>query len=214
MKSYIKSMVSTVIEKQEEMYRNLNEILERKDTESIMREQAWRHQELERAKRNEQDRKQEISRNLALISFIQKSLGQDIQIPNPLHTDDRQCDENCYCEGNDDIETESDINNRRWPKSEVQALITVRTAIHQKGSKGFSWEEVAVGLSGMGYNRTAKKCKEKWDNINKYYRKTKENGSARKSNTCTYFKELEMLYKTDSTPANSHDEDSSAMGLD
>lgn len=56
-----------------------------------------------------------------------------------------------------------DPSNRRWPKSEVQSLITVRAALDHKflnGHKSSVWEEVAIGLSKMGYSRTAKKCKE------------------------------------------------------
>ncbi|KAK1424143.1 hypothetical protein QVD17_19461 [Tagetes erecta] len=223
---YIESMMKTVTKKQEEMYKQLTEMLEKNEKESIMREQAWKKQEIERAKRDEQARKQQVSQSLALISFIQNSLGQEIQIPNFLEKqgDDQENQEALKSDaaGNDDIEMNNiieydcDPNTKRWPKSEVQALITVRAALNHKfsgkGSKGSIWDDVAASLSGMGYNRTPKKCKEKWENINKYYRRTMEKGKESKS--CAYFSELEMLHKTGIISANSHDEDQSNKGLD
>ncbi|CAH1423709.1 unnamed protein product [Lactuca virosa] len=234
LESFIESMMKTVIAKQEEMHKQLMEILEQKETERIKREETWKKQELERAKREEQARKQEISRSLALITFIQNSLGQTIEIPNPNldATQENQNEETCKSDNpgnnNNDVELichdpisssnleehdQCDSNMKRWPKSEVQALITVRAALNQKFTgkcpRGGVWEEVAAGLSGMGYNRTPKKCKEKWDNINKYYRRTMENRkeSSGKSQVCTYFNELEMLYKTGFISGNSHEED-------
>ncbi|KAI3499024.1 hypothetical protein L1887_34816 [Cichorium endivia] len=225
LESFIESMMKTVIKKQEEMHQQLINVLEQKETERIKREETWKKQETERAKREEQARKQEISRSLALISFIQNSLGQKIEIPNPIESHENQNDlENCKSDVGNDLEVicdpsnnleehEFDSNIKRWPKSEVQALITVRVALNQKftgkGLKGSLWEEVAAGLSGMGYNRTPKKCKEKWENINKYYRRTMEKGkeSGGKSNVCAYFNELEMLYKSGFISGTSHDED-------
>lgn len=190
------------MEKQEQMHNQLVEILEKKENESIMREEAWKKQEIERAKMNEQARSQEISRSLALISFIQNTLGQEVQIPKPHNA------LNLAKKGEN--KEENLKFDARWPKSEVQALITVRAALNQrfdgKGSKGSIWEDVAADLSSMGYNRTPKKCKEKWDNINKYYRRTVEKGTASKSQVCTYFRELEMLNQTKLSSANSHDE--------
>ncbi|KAK9051837.1 hypothetical protein SSX86_028468 [Deinandra increscens subsp. villosa] len=222
---YVESMMKTIIEKQEQMHRQLIDMLEKNEKESIMREQAWKKQEIERAKRDEKARKQHISQSKALISFIQNSLGHEIEIPSPL---EKSCEnyenhENSKYDaaGNDDIEmnnieeSEHDPNTKRWPKSEVQALITVRAALNHKfngkGSKGSIWDDVAVGLSGMGYNRTPKKCKEKWENINKYYRRTKEKGKESKS--CTYFSELEMLHKTGFISADSHDDDDQSVKL-
>lgn len=101
-----------------------------------------------------------------------------------------------------------DPSNNRWPDVEVQALIAVRTALEHKfghmGSKGSIWEEIAGALQGMGYNRSAKKCKEKWENINKYYRRTVGSGKKRpvNSKTCPYFDELDNLYRNGSLERN------------
>ncbi|KAI3921901.1 hypothetical protein MKX01_005590 [Papaver californicum] len=93
------------------------------------------------------------------------------------------------------------ISSSRWPKVEIEALIKMRTDLEVKyqdnGPKGPLWEEVSTGMKKLGYNRNAKRCKEKWENINKYYKKVKESNKKRPedSKTCPYFDQLEELYK-------------------
>lgn len=89
----------------------------------------------------------------------------------------------------------------RWPKAEVHALIKLRTTLdtkyHESGPKGPLWEEISASMRKLGYNRNAKRCKEKWENINKYYKKVKESNKKRPEDakTCPYFHQLEALYK-------------------
>lgn len=71
------------MERQEKMHKQLIEMIESQERERISREEAWQHQEMERMKRNEELRAQETSRSLALISFIQKVLGQDASHGKP-----------------------------------------------------------------------------------------------------------------------------------
>ncbi|KAG4401871.1 hypothetical protein AAZX31_02G077200 [Glycine max] len=92
-------------------------------------------------------------------------------------------------------------SSSRWPKMEVQALINLRTSLETKyqenGPKGPLWEEISALMRKMGYNRNAKRCKEKWENINKYFKKVKESSKKRPedSKTCPYFHQLEALYR-------------------
>ncbi|PUZ76809.1 hypothetical protein GQ55_1G320000 [Panicum hallii var. hallii] len=89
----------------------------------------------------------------------------------------------------------------RWPKEEVQVLIQLRTEkneqYHDAGAKGPLWEDIAAGMRRIGYNRSAKRCKEKWENINKYYKKVKESNKRRPedSKTCPYFHHLDAMYR-------------------
>ncbi|ESW19148.1 hypothetical protein PHAVU_006G100300 [Phaseolus vulgaris] len=93
---------------------------------------------------------------------------------------------------------------RRWPRDEVLALINLRcTSVsnnnneEKEGSnKGPLWERISQGMSELGYKRSAKRCKEKWENINKYFRKTKDVNKKRSLNsrTCPYFHQLSCLY--------------------
>ncbi|OAY23600.1 trihelix transcription factor DF1 [Manihot esculenta] len=95
----------------------------------------------------------------------------------------------------------SPASSSRWPKVEVEALIKLRTNLDCKypdnGPKGPLWEDISAGMRKLGYNRSAKRCKEKWENINKYFKKVKESNKRRPedSKTCPYFHQLDALYK-------------------
>jgi hypothetical protein len=102
----------------------------------------------------------------------------------------------------------------RWPKAEVHALIQLRsnldTRYQEAGPKGPLWEEISAGMRRLGYNRSAKRCKEKWENINKYFKKVKESNKKRPedSKTCPYFHQLDALYRnkalSSGTAAHAH----------
>ncbi|KAI3492339.1 hypothetical protein L1887_43269 [Cichorium endivia] len=96
----------------------------------------------------------------------------------------------------------------RWPKAEINALIKLRTTLDTKyqesGPKGPLWEEISSAMRKLGYNRNAKRCKEKWENINKYYKKVKESSKKRPedSKTCPYFHQLDAIYREKATGSN------------
>ncbi|KAH0976800.1 hypothetical protein GBA52_026519 [Prunus armeniaca] len=98
----------------------------------------------------------------------------------------------------------------RWPRVEVEALINLRTCLdvryQEAGPKGSLWEEISAGMRRLGYNRSAKRCKEKWENINKYFKKVKESSKTRPedSKTCPYFNQLEDLYRKKNMNNSSH----------
>ncbi|CAK9310810.1 unnamed protein product [Citrullus colocynthis] len=99
----------------------------------------------------------------------------------------------------------------RWPKQEVLALIKLRGGLESRyqetGPKGPLWEEISAGMARMGYKRSAKRCKEKWENINKYFKKVKESNKKRRedSKTCPYFNELDALYRKKILSASASD---------
>lgn len=101
----------------------------------------------------------------------------------------------------DNGENFTPTSSSRWPKAEVQALINLRTSLDVKyqdsGPKGPLWEEISAAMRKLGYNRNAKRCKEKWENINKYFKKVKESNKRRPedSKTCPYFHQLDALYR-------------------
>jgi len=94
----------------------------------------------------------------------------------------------------------SNSSSKRWPTPEVHALIRLRMEMESRfqetGPKGPLWEEISTAMASMGYTRNPKRCKEKWENVNKYYRKAKESNKKRAENskTCPYFQQLDTLY--------------------
>jgi hypothetical protein len=52
-------------------------------------------------------------------------------------------------------------------------------------------------LAVLGYKRSAKKCKEKFENVHKYYKRTKEGRAGRQDGkSYRFFTELEALHAT------------------
>lgn len=114
---------------------------------------------------------------------------------------------------------EEKVAGKRWPRDEVQALINLKCSHtnnsgddHKEGIKGPLWERISQAMLELGYKRSAKRCKEKWENINKYFRKTKDSNKKRslESRTCPYFHQLSSLYDqgklvahSDALPENS-----------
>ncbi|CAM8979533.1 unnamed protein product [Rhodiola kirilowii] len=226
LEGFMQKLVSKVLLKQETMYNQLMEMIERKERERLMREETWKQQEMERMTREEQVRAQETARNVALISFIHNTMGKDFRGEKTLLADNPSKDEGEVYHQRDEVFDGTvdrfptsekgiladskfppsraipvTIDNRRWLKSEVQALIQLRGNLEGNfcgpGSKCSVWDEVSARLLDMGYCRPAKKCKEKWENINKYFKRAKTSGITKHQNskTCPYFQELNILYK-------------------
>ncbi|GMH26324.1 hypothetical protein Nepgr_028167 [Nepenthes gracilis] len=96
----------------------------------------------------------------------------------------------------------------RWPRQETIVLLEIRSRLAHKfkeaNQKGPLWDEVSrLMYEEHGYQRSGKKCKEKFENLYKYYRKTK-GGKAGGQNGRHYrfFRQLEALYG-DTTNAGS-----------
>ncbi|KVH91115.1 hypothetical protein Ccrd_006869 [Cynara cardunculus var. scolymus] len=128
---------------------------------------------------------------------------------------------------NQDKPTTKDDIGKRWPRDEVLALINIRSNVnngiggnseeHQGligynksggggGGGGSLWERISQGMLELGYIRSAKRCKEKWENINKYFRKTKDANKKRSldSRTCPYYHQLSKLYNQEKQVSSSH----------
>lgn len=90
----------------------------------------------------------------------------------------------------------------RWPRVEVEELIRLRSELDTKYEnngmpKGHLWEEISSGMRKIGYNRNSRRCKEKWENINKYFKKVKDSSKKRSQDakTCSYFHQLDAMCK-------------------
>ncbi|CAL9108726.1 unnamed protein product [Musa textilis] len=95
----------------------------------------------------------------------------------------------------------------RWPRQETLALLKIRSdmdaAFRDATFKGPLWEEVSRKLAELGYRRTAKKCKEKFENVHKYYKRTKEGRAGRQDGKAyRFFTQLEALHGSGGGGAN------------
>ncbi|KAJ0673328.1 putative transcription factor MYB family [Helianthus annuus] len=124
------------------------------------------------------------------------SLSEITKIPSLQNITDRKYPNHDQAIAKDDI-------GKRWPRDEVLALINIRSNVNngiggnsEEHARGSLWERISQGMLELGYKRSAKRCKEKWENINKYFRKTKDANKKRslESRTCPYYHELSKLY--------------------
>ncbi|XP_075110127.1 trihelix transcription factor PTL-like isoform X1 [Nicotiana tabacum] len=110
------------------------------------------------------------------------------------------------CGGGGVMRGGGDGGNGRWPRQETLTLLEVRSQLDSKfkeaNQKGPLWDEVSRIMSEEhGYQRSGKKCREKFENLYKYYKKTKEGKAGRQDGKhYRYFRQLEALYgKTSNT---------------
>ncbi|ONI21755.1 hypothetical protein PRUPE_2G086500 [Prunus persica] len=90
--------------------------------------------------------------------------------------------------------------NYRWPRQETLTLLEIRSGLDSKfketNQKGPLWDEVSrIMGEEHGYQRSGKKCKEKFENLYKYYKKTKEGKAGRQDGKhYRFFRQLEAIY--------------------
>nr|XP_027066597.1 trihelix transcription factor PTL-like [Coffea arabica] len=96
----------------------------------------------------------------------------------------------------------------RWPRQETLTLLEIRSRLDPKfkeaNQKGPLWDEVSRIMSEEhGYQRSGKKCREKFENLYKYYKKTKEGKAGRQDGKhYRFFRQLEALYGDTSNAAS------------
>ena len=215
-------LTKEVIEKQEGLQLKFLEALERIENQRKLRDEAWRMKEMTRVNQEHEVLVQEMSmaaaKDAAVVAFLQKIApfsSPPVPVPPPPTTTQPQNSENngklsstigshviSMTTTNGKVMSSIIVGSpSRWPKGEVEALIRLRTEMEMKyqenGPKGLLWEEISSAMRGLGYNRSSKRCKEKWENINKYFKKVKYSNKKRPedSKTCPYFHQLDALYR-------------------
>ncbi|KAK9273340.1 hypothetical protein L1049_018149 [Liquidambar formosana] len=209
MGKFFERIVKQLMDHQEGLHRQFLGVIGKMEQQRIKREEAWRCEETAKYNREAIARAHEQAlascRETAIVSCLEKITGQSINFPSRKIQLDLQPQipkesiEELRHNNTNSIGTSNNTNSR-WPKAEVEALIRVRSSLElrfqEPGLKGPLWEEISSLMASIGYIRSAKRCKEKWENINKYFRKTKESAKKRSqmSKTCPYFEQLDQLY--------------------
>ncbi|WOG97243.1 hypothetical protein DCAR_0416583 [Daucus carota subsp. sativus] len=230
---YFNGLMKQVLERQENLQKKFIEAIEKLEKDRMSREEEWRAQQLATKKRQQgilaHERSASAAKDAALLSFLQKISEQSPPLQLPMNSAPLEkilsMSQPQYNIRESSPVTKSIVHyspgfpSSRWPKAEVEALITVRENLdmqyHDSGSKGSVWEEVSSAMMRLGYDRSSKRCKEKWENINKYYRRVKESNKKRRqdSKTCPYFDRLESLYEKRSKKFDHSTSDSSGCNL-
>ncbi|PON85113.1 TFIIB transcription factor [Trema orientale] len=91
-------------------------------------------------------------------------------------------------------------NTSRWPRQETLTLLEIRSRLNSRfkdtNQKGPLWDQISrIMAEEHGYQRSGKKCKEKFENLYKYYKKTKEGKAGRQDGKhYRFFRQLEAIY--------------------
>ncbi|XP_022739971.1 trihelix transcription factor GTL1-like [Durio zibethinus] len=202
--NFFESLMREVMEEQENLQKKFIEAIEKSEQDRMAREEAWKMQELARIKRERellmQERSIAATKDAAVLAFLQKFLDQTttVQLPETPFPVEKVAERQEYSNGS---ESYMHLSTTRWPKDEVEALIRLRANLdlqyQDNAPKGPLWEEISTAMKKLGYDRSAKRCKEKWENMNKYFKRVKESNKKRPedSKTCPYFHQLDALYK-------------------
>ncbi|XP_047315563.1 trihelix transcription factor DF1-like [Impatiens glandulifera] len=209
---FFERLMKEVLEKQESLQSKFIEALEKCEHDRIAREENWKTQELARIEREKellaQERAIAAAKDAAVLSFLQNISEKAGPGPGPVQMLKKTIFETpslvkpLFDKKENGIVSSPQMgssSSSRWPKAEVEDLIKLRTNLdlqyQDNGPKGPLWEDVSIAMKKLGYDRSSKRCKEKWENINKYFKRVKESNKKRPvdSKSCPYFELLESL---------------------
>ncbi|KAI4346436.1 hypothetical protein L6164_007332 [Bauhinia variegata] len=149
-----------------------------------------------------------ISRGFAQFPLRDYSLALT---PLTLNVTTTASDAFCSIEATENGWLGFDSENKRWSRQETLFLLEIRSRLDSKFRetlyKGPLWNEVSrIMAEEYGYQRSGRKCKEKFENLYKYYKKTKLEGR-QDGKYYRFFHQLEAICgETSSTHASTSSE--------
>ncbi|RWW44281.1 hypothetical protein BHE74_00049952 [Ensete ventricosum] len=189
-KSKVEELVEEQIKRfigvQETWMNQMLRTLEHMEQARISREEDWRRQEAARVDREyglwASERAWMEARDSAIIQALEKISRREVR---PQPEEDRSAN------GEHGDEADGNWAAQRWPESETAGGVRTRRSMEAELGEGGSgkaglWGEVsAAAVACLGSNRSAKGCKERWDDINKRPRKAKESQKKRTRSAAT-----------------------------
>ncbi|KAL4560408.1 hypothetical protein LXL04_032559 [Taraxacum kok-saghyz] len=173
---FIETKTQTLMEKQDAWMEKMMKTIDEKEKERISKEKQWRKEndarlEMERRYRAKERAWME-SRDSALMEALHKLTANKSTIKSSSSPD--------YC-------NDQNYNVGDWGENEITQLIQLRSSMETRFEQGgcmeeVLWEEIALSMTCLGYNRNALICKAKWDDINFQLRTKKQKENMRCSN--------------------------------
>ncbi|KAF9597122.1 hypothetical protein IFM89_015951 [Coptis chinensis] len=203
-RDFVDSQMKKLMETQEAWLEKMLKTLEQKEQERMLREEEGRKREAARIDQEHnfwaKERAWFEARDAALMETLSKITGKELKASSPEELIGTELHQNIENNGSETFE--STVNStEKWPESEISSLIHIRTSLESRFqqseyTKETLWEEVSVKMACFGYDRNAKRCEEKWEDINKYIRKSNDCTMKRKDNsrTCPHFQHLGSTY--------------------
>ncbi|KAL5974572.1 hypothetical protein ACLOJK_031242 [Asimina triloba] len=199
-KEFIDAQMKKLIDVQDAWLEKMLKTLEHKEQERLSREEAWRRQESERFDREHEfwakERAWIEARDSSLMAALQKISERGLKVLSPNELTGVDVHEHVEDEnGNGVVGEENEMNEdeqSRWPESEVSSLIKLRSGMESRfaegrpSSKRALWEEISEKMACLGYDRSAKVCKDKWESISRCIQRERECNKKRKENSRTF----------------------------
>lgn len=190
-KEFVGLHMKKIMDTQEAWMEKLMTTIEHKEQERLSREEEWRKQEAARFDREYKfwasERAWVEARDAALMEALKKFTGKELKLSSPEIQDQNESME-------DTVTAYSP-----WPEPELSSLIHLRVSMESRVhdsefSDEIFWREIANKMSCLGYERSAMKYKQKWENISIYLNNNNttttttatENSKKRKDNLRTY----------------------------
>lgn len=220
-KDFIDGQMRKLMDKQEVWLEKMMKSIEHKEQERMMREEEWRKQEAARTEREhkfwEKERAWIEARDAGLMEALHKLTGtKELRAPvrssSPDHGEllSMRAAHQLQNQNDNGSETMMPNSSESWPECEMTRLIQLRTSmepmfVQQSGTseEEVLWEEIASNMACLGYDkRSAAICKDKWESINNYLSKAKDQSSKKRkennttptvSSSCFYFQNNESI---------------------
>ncbi|XP_008813676.2 trihelix transcription factor PTL-like [Phoenix dactylifera] len=198
-KEFVDIQVRRFMEVQEAWLEKMLNTLEQMEQERISREEAWRKQEaarLDREYRLWASEKAWIeARDSAIMEALEKISRREMKPQFREFASIGILEGDVNHNGMESEIAHGNLSSRRWLDSEIIGLkASIKSKLQEGGhAKGDLWEEISAAMACLGYDPSSKGCKDKLEEINDYFRKTKECNKKRRENkrTCPYYKNLE-----------------------
>nr|XP_010909888.1 trihelix transcription factor PTL [Elaeis guineensis] len=200
-KEFVDIQVRRFMEVQEAWLEKMLNTLEHMEQERISREEAWRKQEAARLDHERRlwasERAWIEARDNAIMEALEKISRREMKPQFREFTSIDILDDDVNQNGMESNITHGNLSSRRWLDSEIICLkARIESKLQEEGhAKGDLWEEISAAMACLGYDPSAKRCKDKLEEINDYFMKNKECNKKLRENkwTCPYHRHLDSL---------------------
>ncbi|KAJ4720640.1 putative Transcription factor [Melia azedarach] len=173
-KEFVDAQMQKLMESQEAWMERMLKTIEDREQERLSKEEEWRKQEVARFDRVHdfwaKERAWVEARDAALMEALKKFTGRELEVSSSMTRGTQS--KNRF---KNEKEIANNAMNDRWDEAETSSLIQIITSLESEFEEsGYSdeniWEEIAAKMASFGYYRSAVDFKEKWENMQMYFK--------------------------------------------
>lgn len=173
-KEFVDAQMQKLMESQEAWMERMLKTIEDREQERLSKEEEWRKQEVARFDRVHdfwaKERAWVEARDAALMEALKKFTGRELEVSSSMTRGTQS--KNRF---KNEKEIANNAMNDRWDEAETSSLIQIITSLESEFEEsGYSdeniWEEITAKMASFGYYRSAVDFKEKWENMQMYFK--------------------------------------------